>query len=1337
MSVHRRANDYLARAAVAIGLGALAFSQKPGLVVADTKLDLVISPGAFLARSLHAWDAQAGFGQLQNQAYGYLFPMGPFFWLGQALGLPVWVVQRAWWAVLLVVAFVGFLKLCDVLSVGSSWSRLVGALAYALGPRLLTIIGPISVESLPLVLLPWVLLPLIHGSSRGSPRRAAALSGLAIACIGGVNAAATLAVLVVPALWLVTRAAGPRRRALMSWWALSTILAISWWLLPLLVLGRYAFPFLDAIESSRTTTSVTQLSDVLRGADHWIAYLVTDDRVTWKAGWLIATQPAVAAATAGIALLGLWGIAMKKAPERTFLGLTVLAGALLVAIGYSGRAGSPVAGPVQGLLDGPLAAFRNVHKFDPVLRLPLTLGFTLALAVVPTGVQRQVERMRGEDGAWLQAHPKLAPGIAMLGALVLLAVSTVPAWSGRLPNEGAFEKVPVWWGEAADWLGRQDGRTLLEPASGFGEYSWGRPWDEPYQALAQKPWAVRGAVPLGAPGLTRLLDAIEVDISSGRPTPQLAPALRRMGVRYVLLRNDLAASATATPPAVARATLAHSSGLSLVAGFGPRVSVTFAGAPSDTEGESVQTLEVFEVAGSNVDPGVSVYSAASVGFTGGPEALLQAAPVQGAWVATVDGESSRVLVTDTLRRRQLNVGADVTRNYSETLDAWVAEMGGRPIDDINPYGAAEPTPTVVVLNGDTRAWVSSSSTDPFLWSYRGPVGGPYAVLDGSVRTSWIAAPDDREPTWTLESRRSLAIGDVVLNFSGLPPDVARPMSVTVQTDAGTSTTAIVNDVVRVPVSDTKRLKLTLQPDPRDKREVGLSELTLAGVDLTPMIAVPGVPAAADSEGWNFEADPVTRRSCVRPVSAWLCAPGLSHQGADAADLVRRFSVTEVLRSTVTAEAIPRPGPVLDDLLDGALGYQASASSTRFVDPAARPGAAFDGDRDTAWRPGGGDSSPTVSLAVGQEATLTGIAVQTNDAGAARLASAVVRSESGEMRVADLARDGAVTFDALKGRYFDIVFRLKGTPPFDLEVKEISLTGLPTPIASPVELPCGVGPELTIDGNRLSTSVRASVSRLVSGSAVPVTVCGNSWRGSQGEHRLVGSSSGAFVLTHVSLTPDGTTRGVEAPQGAVVTRWTDEARELRLTGAEGARILATAESFNVGWRATLAGHVLEPLRIDGWRQGWLVQAGSSGVVELEYRPGRLHRGGLLVGAVFLLALLVLVAVPVRRRSSDGARTAAESSGPLSVASVVVAALLAGLWGLACWPVARWLAPAGSKPWWVVGAVWVLGVGAVRLQAWPDAAREPMLLFLQLSAVYLLVSAALGSGQSGRTGGPAQG
>ena len=238
--------------AVCVALTALAFLQSPGKIVADTKIDLALNPVQWLGRSLHLWDPSGSFGQVQNQAYGYLWPMGPFFALGTGIGLPGWVVQRLWWALLFCVAFLGVVRLAERLGIGTPTSRLVAGVVFALSPRILTELGRRLGRGVA-----------ERGRAVGArparrPRegRAAsgggvALSALAVACAGGVNATAVVrgdAAGVPVAADPAPRCGDACSRSLA--WCAAVLAVTAWWLVPLLVLGRYSPPFLDYIETA-------------------------------------------------------------------------------------------------------------------------------------------------------------------------------------------------------------------------------------------------------------------------------------------------------------------------------------------------------------------------------------------------------------------------------------------------------------------------------------------------------------------------------------------------------------------------------------------------------------------------------------------------------------------------------------------------------------------------------------------------------------------------------------------------------------------------------------------------------------------------------------------------------------------------------------------------------------------------------------------------------------------------------------------------------------------------------------------------------------------------------
>jgi len=647
----------------------LTFAQSPGQISPDTKLDLTANPLRFLARAADLWNSELPFGQTQNQAYGYLFPHGAFFLTGDLLGLPGWVTQRFWWALLLAVGFWGLLRVAEALGIGTTSSRVIAAVAFALSPRVLTTIGAISSETLPMMLAPWVLLPVILAlRGEGSIRVLAARSALAVALMGAVNAVATLTGCLAALIWWAAHRPNKLWWRFTGWWAFSVVLAVLWWVVALYMLGRVSPPFLDYIESSGVTTRWLSLTEVLRGTYSWTPFVAP----TATAGNSLVTSSVAVLATTLVAAAGLAGLAMRSMPARRLLIATLLTGVTLLAIGYSGGLGSPIAHQVQLFLDASGTPLRNVHKLEPLLRLPLALGLAHLLSRVPLpgSAPRRV---------WVAAlaHPERDKRVAVgIVVLVALCTATSLAWTGRLAAPGAFTAIPQHWHEAADWLdannGPERGRVLVVPGTPFATQVWGNSHDEPLQVLGDSPWGVRDSIPLTPPQTIRALDSVQRLFAAGRPSDGLADTLVRQGISYVVVRNDLdPESSRSARPLLVHRTMEGSPGLTKVAQFGEPVGPgTLDGFISDSGlRPRYPAVEIYRVDGGGPDRAYLTDADAMVRVDGGPEASLRlderrrlrGQPPLGPMLSTSDAERAGlpvpvVTITDTPVARETDYG---------------------------------------------------------------------------------------------------------------------------------------------------------------------------------------------------------------------------------------------------------------------------------------------------------------------------------------------------------------------------------------------------------------------------------------------------------------------------------------------------------------------------------------------------------------------------------------------------------------------------------------------------------------------------------------------------------
>jgi len=1091
-------------------LVAVPFLTAQGSLIADTKLDLAVAPVRFLARALHLWDPQQ-FGQLQDQAAGYLFPMGPFFALGRLAGLEPWVIQRLWIGTVSAAAFGGLVLLAGRLGIGSPWSRIAAGFGYAASPAALTLIGGLSSEFLPAAMLPWILVPLVRAAQGGPRVRAAARSAVAVACCGGINAAATFAVLVPAVIYLFTLPRPAPRWRILAWWVPAVVAATWWWSVPLVLLSRYGVPILPYTESAAVTTSVTGLSDVLRGTENWISYLLVDGQPWWRVGYRIATGAVPTLLTGLAAGLGLAGLLRPRLPARRFLLCLLLTGLLIICAGHVSGLGNPLAGPIQHLVNGPAAAFRNVRKFDPLIRLPIVLGLAHLLASV------RLPRPR-----------------AVVAAAAALAIGglALPAYAGGLAVAGDFRQIPPYWVSSANWLNRHAGRqaVLVVPGAPFGQYLWGSPLDDVLQPLTGADWAERDLSLIGSPGNERLLDAIDQRLAAGAGSAALTQVLARMGVLYLVVRNDLARPDLngAWPARIGQA-LAASPGITKVAQFGAPVGTTPAGDAAADFDPPYPPVQIYEVAGAQ--PVAAVQPATgTLRVYGGPEALLTLAGegLLGNRAVLLNSDSPGLpaagsVVTDTLRRRVRNFG-ELRTNYSPTLTATQPARTFEAADDYTEPGWTR-YQSVARYAGIRNVTASSSAAGieaiPGQWA-----GGllPYSAVDGDMRTMWesggLAGPVGQWIQLGFDSRLDLRVIEVAFTDStALGPAVTQ---VAVTTAAGRRTDRVqvtgLRQALLVPPGRTGWLRVTVTGLASPSRppigaQVGIKEIAVAGVHAARIIAAPSVPPANPAAVVLAKAQPLAS-PCLRTTARWVCSPALARPVEEQYGFDQAFTAPAAAAAALRGSAVLLAPWLVSKYLRLA-GHQpwAGGSSRYTHTPQDQPRSAFDGNPATAWITSPADAHPVLTISWRHRLTVRTVTIQ-RPPGADGPLPVLVSGARGQARGGVLGPAGVLRFAPIRTRA--LAFRFS-PPQAPLEVSGVTIPGVPalqTP-SGPFRLPCGLGPAVEVNGRALATQVDGTFAELFAGQPMPFTGCTGA-RIAAGGNRVVEPAKDAFDIQDVAL-----------------------------------------------------------------------------------------------------------------------------------------------------------------------------------------------------------------------------
>ena len=1157
---------YLILASLLLLAGALV--QRPGKIVADTKVALTLDPGQFLSGALHLWNPLSDSGSVGNQSTGYLMPMGPFYLLTHALAVPPAVAQRIWLGLLLIVGFWGLVRLADALGLGSRTGRLLGGLAYSLSPFVMSRIGGNSALVLGGVFLPFALLPLVRatftpvGSIRPalSARRAAALSGVAVLFMSGVNAVVTLDALVGPAIWLLVMCRGRRAWLLRGYWVAAVVCAIAWWFVALRLQGQYGIDFLRYTETAGTTTSVTSLPETLRGTADWLGYFKLGG-ILLPSAWTYISATAAIVASYVLVGLGLVGLSRRRVPAKRFLLVCLGIGVLGVAAAYPGSVNGVLADQWRHALSGPLGALRNTDKFQPLIRLPLALGLAHCLPLVANWAGARLRRWRVAANA-----------VAALTVLAAVVLGAAPLGLSRIYPDGAFTAVPTYWQDAADWMSQHatTSRTLLAPGSGTGDYTWGDPNDEPLLWLSKTEWAVRNVIPLGGVNSTRLLDAIETQYAQ-RSAPDLPATLKRAGVGFILVRNDLPKISADQPPSTdeIRTALIYG-GMKRVASFGPLVTPRLSGIQlflkqKVTTGR-VPALEIYAAPGAQRVDSYPTSQLAVV--SGGPEAiptlvgagLLGNRPTVLAADTTPQGDArlpegvspSAWIDTDTLDRRDEQFG--ILHGGGSYLLADGARAAGQTSQpeirfDLNPTGHQ----TVARYRGISGVTASAYGT------VLGPVvqSGPQAAVDGQPTTAWSVSGfrgGGRGQWLRIALPAAHTFPYVSVQLQNAPKQRPRITALRVTTATG-SVVDQVRDTeaaqrIRIPAGSTTFVKLTIE-GVRGKGSVfygpGIREVTLPGIAAARDVVLPNdataVAAQAKTLSYDFERDRTDPRTFLD------------------------FDVERQLSRDFT---VPRPAEF----------FVAATAVTR-----------------------------ATTLPVGS------------------------------------VQDGNV------------------------------------------DLSCGSGPMVIIDGRSYQTYLHGSSSRFLAGQPIPLGLCSDRpIRLTAGPHRVRTEPSktgdplinvASFSLTTQVAAPTQAT--APARTSTIIGSWGDERREVKLSGGPSS-ILTVHENYNRSWHATLNGTTLPAIRVDGWQQGFVVPAGTAVTVVLTNSPGIALRWQLAAAAGLVLLLLVASLWPSRRRPVSQVRPHRRYGPWVSRAGSLL--LAAGVIVLVAGPVTTAFLPA------LAIAVWLL-------------------------------------------------
>jgi hypothetical protein len=798
-------------ALVAIAYAPLLLTHR-GMVGADTKAYLYLDPARFLGRASSMWDPSSGMGTVTHENIGYLWPMGPWYRLFAAVGVPTWVAQRLWTGTLLLLAGLGVRWLVRTLG-GNGPGLAVATLSYMLSPYVLQYEARISAILMGFSALPWMIGLTIRGVRTGGWRHPS-LFALVAATAGSVNAscmvfAALGAVLWLPyAVWGLGEATARRAVGTFAKMLGLSVLTSLWWLVALAIESGYGLNILRYTETVETVSQTGLPFEALRGLGNWYFYgrdaigpwvQPATEFTQW--GWLLAISYLLPVLSFASAAMIRWRYKLY------FAGLILVGVAFAVGV-YPYDHPSPIGTILKSFDNGSTLglALRSTGRAVPLV----ALGTGMLLGA---GVDALWRRRAAADLADRRRRRRTALAAAAAGTVtVLVALDMAPLWLGQFVDNNlqAPDHVPSYWSQAAAYVGTQGKagssaaagyatRVLELPGADFSHYRWGATLDPVTPGLTNRPVVGRELQPAGGAASADLVRALDTTLQEGVfELSALAPLARKMGVGDVLLRSDLQYERFRTPRPRATWSLFDPppAGLDSPVTFGPQVAETpvipytdntTLGTPATAPDPpavavfGVQQPEPIIRTEPATDPmilagdGEGMIDVAAAGLLNPTQPVFYAADlgVHPGTLSQALSEGADLVVTDTNRLRAQRWGT-IRDIYGYTEQPGETPLVADPNDARLPLfpGAGTDAYTVAELGGAVDVRASDYGN---VVSYT-PSHRPDLAIDGNAGTAWEvgALGNPVGERLRIDLTRSVTTGQVTLAQPFIAPKPPLP-----------------------------------------------------------------------------------------------------------------------------------------------------------------------------------------------------------------------------------------------------------------------------------------------------------------------------------------------------------------------------------------------------------------------------------------------------------------------------------------------------------------------------------------------------------------------------------